>query len=63
MGASFEDLAATSLTVKTDFQSDKRFALQSFLNIRIPALNADDVSNFGFTACMHANRPCEPYFV
>ena len=32
MGSSFEDLVATSLTVKTDFQSDKPFALQNFLN-------------------------------
>jgi hypothetical protein len=35
MGSSFEDLVATSPTVKMDFQSDKRFGLQSFLNIRI----------------------------
>jgi hypothetical protein len=35
MGSSFEDLVATSPTVKIDFQSDKRFGLLSFLNIRI----------------------------
>jgi hypothetical protein len=48
MGSSFEDLIAASLTVKTDFQSDKWFELQSFLNFRISILNADDVSNFRF---------------
>jgi hypothetical protein len=48
MGSSFEDLVATSLTVKRDFQSDKWFELQSFLNFRISTLNADDVSSFIF---------------
>ena len=31
MGSSFEDLAATSPTVKTDSKSDKRFELQNIL--------------------------------
>jgi hypothetical protein len=35
MGSIFEDLIATSPTVKMDFQSDKWFGLQSFLNIQI----------------------------
>jgi hypothetical protein len=48
MGSSFEDLAATSLTMKTNFRSDKWFELQSFLNFWIFTLNADDVSNFRF---------------
>jgi hypothetical protein len=34
MGSSFEDLVETSPSVKTDFQSDKRFELQNILNIR-----------------------------
>ena len=34
MGASFKDLDASSLTVKTDFESDKRFELQNILNLR-----------------------------
>ena len=29
MGSSFEDLDATSLTVKTDHKSDERFELQN----------------------------------
>jgi hypothetical protein len=33
MDASFEDLDASSLTVKTDFDSDKRFELQNILNV------------------------------
>jgi hypothetical protein len=48
MGSSFEDLVETSPTVKTDFQSDKWFELQNFLNFRISTLNANDVSNFSF---------------
>ena len=32
MGSSFEDLVATSPTVKTDHKSDKRFELPNFLN-------------------------------
>jgi hypothetical protein len=32
MGSSFENLVATSLMVKTDPKSDKRFGLQNILN-------------------------------
>jgi hypothetical protein len=35
MGSSFDDLVETSPSVKTDFQSDKRFELQNILNIQI----------------------------
>ena len=35
MGSSFEDLDATSLTVKTDYKSDKRFELKNILNFYI----------------------------
>jgi hypothetical protein len=35
-----------------DFQSNKRFELQIFLNIRILTLNAEDVSSSIFSACM-----------
>jgi hypothetical protein len=48
MGSSFEDIIATSLTVKTDFQSDKWFELQSFFKFWISTLNADDASSFSF---------------
>jgi hypothetical protein len=58
MGSSFEDLVATSLTVKRDFQSDKWFELQSFLNFRISTLNADDVSSFIFWKWRYM-RACE----
>jgi hypothetical protein len=34
MRSSFEDLVETSPSVKTDFQSDKRFELQNILNTR-----------------------------
>jgi hypothetical protein len=42
MGSSFEDLGVTSLTVQTDFQSNKWFELESFLNFWISTLNTDD---------------------
>jgi hypothetical protein len=35
IGSSFEDLVATGLTVKKDFQSDKGLELLNILNIRI----------------------------
>ena len=46
MGSSFEDIVATSPTVKTDAKLDIRFELQNFLNFPILAFNADDVSSF-----------------
>jgi hypothetical protein len=48
MGFSFKSLITTSPTMKIDFQSDKQFKLQIFLNIQISALNVDDVSCFDF---------------
>jgi hypothetical protein len=60
MGSSFEDLGATSLTVQTDFQSDKWFELQSFLNFWISTLNANDVNNFSFCErCMRVGGGIE----
>ena len=38
MGSSFEDLVATSPTVKTHHQSDKQFELENFLRLRISNL-------------------------
>ena len=35
MGSSFEDLDTTSLTVKADHKSDKRFHVHNILNSRI----------------------------
>ena len=35
MGSSLENLDAKSLTVKTDYKSNKQFELQNFLNFRI----------------------------
>ena len=35
MVSSFEDLDATSVTMKTDHKSDKRFEQQNILNSRI----------------------------
>ena len=48
MGSSFEDLVATSPTVKTDLKSDIRVELQNFLNFWIFAFNSYDVSFFVF---------------
>ena len=53
MGSSFENLVATSLTVKTDSQSDKRFVLRNFLNFGFSHLMRDDISLF-VCLCMHA---------
>ena len=44
MGSSFEDLDATSPTVKTDHKSDKRFELQNILNFWILHLIQDDIT-------------------
>ena len=55
MGSSFEDLVATSPTVKTNFKSDKRFGLQNLLNFRVSHLMRDDISFFGFLG-MHAKE-------
>ena len=35
MGSSFEDLVATSPTVKTDLESDERIKLQNILNFQL----------------------------
>ena len=48
MGSIFEDLVATSPTVKTDHKSDKRFELRNILNFWISQLMRDDVSSFVF---------------
>ena len=48
MGSIFEDLDATSPTVKTDHKSDKRSELQNFLNFQISHLMRGDVSSFVF---------------
>jgi hypothetical protein len=53
MGSSFEDLIATSPTVKTDSKSDKRFDLQNFLNIWILHLMHLASTVLVVLACMH----------
>ena len=45
MGSCFEDLDATSPTVKTDHKSDEGFELQKVLKIRNSHLMRDDISN------------------
>jgi hypothetical protein len=63
-GSSFEDIVAASPAVKTDFQSNKQFELQRFLNFWISSLN--DVSSFGF-CWIHASgvqgRSCGGFLV
>jgi hypothetical protein len=46
MRFSFKDLVATSPIVNMEFQSDKGFEPQSFLNIWIFVFNANDFRNF-----------------
>ena len=52
MGSSFEDLVATSPTMKTDTKPDKRFELKKHFKFSKFALNDDNVSNSVFYACM-----------
>ena len=56
MGSSFEDLDATSPTVKTDHKPHKRFKLQNILNFQIWHLMQDDISFLTSYACMHGRE-------
>jgi hypothetical protein len=56
MRSSFEDLVVTSPSVKTDFQSDKQFALKNILNIRIFHLMQMTSPVWVYSACMQNTR-------
>ena len=57
MGSSFEDLVASSPTVKTVFQSNKQFELHNILSFRIFTFNVADINNYGSIG-MHAKIVC-----
>jgi hypothetical protein len=61
MGSSFEDLVETSPSVKIDFQSDKRFEQQNFLNIRtLHLMRMTSVVSFIMHACRLGRREGNP---
>jgi hypothetical protein len=56
MGSSFEDLVETSPSVKTDFQSDKRFELQNILKIQTLHLMWMTSAVLVYSACMQIRK-------
>jgi hypothetical protein len=56
MISSFEDIVETSPSVKTDFQSDKRFDLQNILKIQTLYLMQMTSAVSVYSACMQIRK-------